>query len=370
MKTTARNTFKVIDTKALCHNIKVLQNKFKPAKFLAMVKADAYGHGIFAVVPSIKELVDGFGVAFLNEAIDVKTALDSYDKKIVIMEGVFDEFEWRTALENGFDTVIHHEHQLDFAIHLSPKNPKDTTIWLKYNTGMNRLGFDDNSIINACNRLTSIGYRVILTSHFACSDDKNSPINSVQIDKFNRVLNTLQKSSNIGTSLCNSAGVINFTACHYDWVRVGIAMYGASPVMHASADTLDLKPVMSFRSQLIAIHKISQGQTVGYGGTWTAQKDTTIGVVAVGYGDGYPRVIESGVVLINGKTIPIIGRVAMDMMVVDISDSDCALFDTVTLWGADTLGNILPIETVAKTANTISYELFCKVSNRPITLIC
>lgn len=380
----ARNTVKIIDTHALTHNVKQLKTTASCAKLLAMVKANAYGHGIDTVVKSLVGIADGFGVAFFDEAMQVHACLNDLDKNdlqenvltnshlitapIVIAEGVFDKKEWQTALTHGFDMVIHKPYQLSFALQSPPDNPKNTCIWVKYNTGMNRLGFDKTDTIDTCQKLADMGYQIVLMSHFACSDDKNHTMNHAQINKFNSVLQKCRAiSPNIQASLCNSAGVIHFSDCHYNWVRTGIAMYGASPVINQTAQNLNLKPVMSLRSSIIAIDIVKQGQTVGYGATWHARQDTKIAIVAIGYGDGYPRT-NQGFVLIHGQQCAIIGQVAMDMTAVDISHVDCQIGDSVTLWGYDSMGNILACEQVAKTANTISYELFCQVTNRPTLL--
>lgn len=399
MPTCGRKTYKKINKTALLHNAQVLKNHIGHSKLLAMVKSDAYGHGIQTVVPTLFDVVDGFGVAILSEALQVAQAIkdtiatkdsiitkdnitakdniatQTKQKPIVIAQGVFDKDEWQLAIDNHFSVVIHQPIQLDLALQIrpTPNNPTNT-IWLKYNTGMNRLGFDELSIKHAAKQLHQAGYRIILMSHFACSDDKNHPKNAQQITAFKKMQDELQ-SFDVQASLCNSAGIFHFKACHYDWVRAGIALYGASPVADKTAQAFNLCPVMTLSSQIMAIHQLKAGQSVGYGSTWIAPKDSTIGVVAIGYGDGYPRDGQNGYVLINSHKAPIVGRIAMDMLVVDLTHicaniaSTVTIGDTVTLFGVDEMGNMLPAEVVARYANTISYEIFCQISQRPVCVI-
>lgn len=231
---------------------------------------------------------------------------------------------------------------------------------------MNRLGFGHDEVLSSAKALINQGHHLILTSHFACADDKDNPANTAQIAHFSDVLNTLkaQYGNKVQGSLCNSAGIINFPHVHHDWVRAGIALYGGTPLAHVFADKLGLAPVMNFTAQIFAIHELNAGEEVGYGGLWTADKPTRIGVLSVGYGDGYPRVVSGAKVLITKDNqhhiAPVVGRVAMDMMMIDISNVPAGVGDTVVLWGKH-----LPADEVAGWANTISYELFCKTTKRP-----
>lgn len=348
---------------ALKHNLARIKSMTK-AHVLAMVKADAYGHGVSAVVPALIE-ADGFGVACLSEALSVKAVLDelAINKPIVLMEGVFDEQEWHTAVACGFWAVIHCQAQLDWACQTSA--PSDyTPIWLKYNTGMNRLGFDKTALQKACQRLSDAGYELILTSHFACADDKNHPMNAKQIKDFEQMYQALSQQFDIKGSLCNSAGIIHFKHHHYDWVRSGIALYGSSPT-GTDRDILGLKPAMTLSARIMATHHLKTGQSVGYGGQWRACKPSTIGIVSLGYGDGYPRVVNDASVLVMANTptlCPIVGRVAMDMMAIDLTAlPPQAWIDVpVVLWGQTP-----SIDTVANCAHTIAYELMCRLTMRP-----
>lgn len=355
-----------LHTAHLAHNLATLKAR-TTAKVLAMVKANAYGHGVEMVVPALAQ-ADGFGVACMSEALAVKSCLSVDDNRpIVLIEGVFGQAEWQQAISERFMAVIHQSEQLDYALADVPSMDSPTrTIWLKYNTGMNRLGFDKTATIQACHALIKKGYKVILTSHFACADDTTHALNAKQIHDFDEVLTTLKADyPNIQGSLCNSAGIVNFPHAHYDWVRTGIALYGSSPVSDQSAHTLGLKPAMTLSAKLMAIHHLTQGETVGYGGRWTAKRPARIGIISMGYGDGYPRVVNDAKVLINGQISPIVGRVAMDMMAIDISDCQADIGDDVILWGNDKLS----IDDVAGFAGTIGYEVMCRMTGRPVRVV-
>lgn len=359
-----------IDQSALAHNLSTLNNFLSaPTKLLAMVKADAYGHHVPLVLDGLMA-ADGFGVATFAEGLQVYRHCQqkSQDKLIVLMEGVFSADEWQRAIKHHFAVLVHCQAQLDWALtNLPEPQSRSNTIWLKYNTGMNRLGFDKSTVIKAAKALYDKGYRLILTSHFACADDKHHPSNDAQICAFDDTLRQLKSSicPTIQGSLCNSAGIINFAHAHYDWVRAGIGLYGTSPVLDKTHDALALKPVMHFFAKIMAIHQLQAKEAVGYGALWRADKPSRIGVVSVGYGDGYPRVVQDAwVTLIKGNQhhrAPIVGRVAMDMLMVDLTHlMDAQIGDTVVLWG-----NSPCVAQIASCANTIAYELLCKTTKRP-----
>lgn len=367
MKPTTRSANIVINQSALSHNATVLQQYLSPhVKMLAMVKADAYGHGVATTCDGLWSKVDGFGVATLQEGLAVHQ-VNQRRKLVVLIEGVFSLDEWQMALHHDFACVVHSPEQLAWVLENPPKpDSYSNTIWLKYNTGMNRLGFDKQSCQNASEALIKKGYRIMLTSHFACADDRENPCNAMQIERFDELYQELKNryGDRILGSLCNSAGIINFPNAHFDWVRAGIGLYGGSPVVDKSANALRLQPVMTFFAHIMATHDLQAGDKVGYGGLWVADSPCRIGVVSVGYGDGYPRVVDGANVLIlnekNQYFAPIIGRVAMDMLMIDIDGLDVKIGDKVVLWG-----NGLPADDVATWANTISYELFCRTTNRP-----
>lgn len=357
-----------IDAAALAHNLQVIKSQLQPdTKVLAMVKADAYGHGVDKAVPALIA-ADGFGVACMSEALAVEDALRAVDtvRPVVLIEGVFSRDEWLDAIAHDFGCVIHHDEQLHWALEHKPSdNSFCCTIWLKYNTGMNRIGFGADEIIDKAKLLIDAGYQIILTSHFACSDEKEHPLNAVQIERFNHALQAiLQLQSSAQGSLCNSAGIFNFPQVHHNWVRAGIALYGAKPVAHCSAADLGLLPAMTLSAKIMAIHTLNAGDSVGYAALWSATDAHKIAIVSIGYGDGYPRVVDGAKVSIISQsgttTCAIIGRVAMDMLMIDVDGVDVAIGDDVILWG-----DAPHIDEVAMCANTIGYELMCRLTTRP-----
>lgn len=362
-----------INPQAMTHNLMQVKKRALGAKVLAMVKANAYGHGVAAVLPALAQ-ADGIGVASFTEALEARRL--GWDKAIGLVEGVFSAAEWQQAIDNGCSCVIHHAPQLQWALdHVPTIDSPARTVWLKYNTGMNRLGFDEQEVISAARRLHDAGFELILTTHFANADDCDHSLTAMQIQRFNEVLTILQKDvdKNIKASLCNSAGIVNYPDSHCDWVRPGIMLYGSSPVTDQSASDLNLQAVMEFSAQIMAFQTVKQGEAIGYGSRWSAEEDTRTALVSVGYGDGYPRVVNNDAYVHvvdastkNSYTCSIIGRVAMDMLVIDVSrtPSDLALDSQVILWGAG-----LPVDDVAQHAGTISYELLCRLSNRPLRVI-
>ncbi len=356
-----RQTYIQIHLSALQHNLTCVKNFAKKSKVLAMVKANAYGHGAVECLPALSQ-ADALGVACLTEAIPLQTA--GWQKPIVLMEGAFSLAEWQYAYQHQMQCVIHHQTQVEWALSDIPQH-NNPIVWLKFNTGMNRLGFNQTEILDVAKQLFNKGYSLILTSHFANADNITHPLNQTQIQLFHETLNLLksQISLTIQGSLCNSAGIVNWQTCHYDWVRAGIMLYGSSPVIHQTASDIGLKPVMTFSASIMAIHQLNAGESVGYGSRWQAKQPCKIGIVSVGYGDGYPRVIHENAYMQTeqGERLPIIGRVAMDMLMIDISHAvHVDIGTTVQLWG-----DMPTIDEVASWNDTISYELLCLVTNRP-----
>ena len=362
-----------IKTAAITHNLAQVKKLAPTAKVLAMVKANAYGHGVAAILPALQQAkpqAEGIGVATLIEALEARQL--GWDKTIGLIEGAFTKDEWQLAIEHDISCVIHHEAQLTWALENTPPATSATrVVWLKYNTGMNRLGFNDQTLIPAAKRLHEAGYQLVLTTHFANADNRAHPLNAIQIQRFNDMLQTLKEtvSSDVKGSLCNSAGIVNFPEHHHDWVRPGIMLYGSTPVIDKSARDLDLQPAMEFSAQIIALQTVNAGDGIGYGSRWTAMQDTKTALVSIGYGDGYPRVVSDNAYVsvidaINRQSYPcaVVGRVAMDMIVIDVSTvpESVALDSKVILWG-----DAPHVDEVAAHAETISYELLCRLSARP-----
>ncbi len=363
-----------IKSAALTHNLMQVKQRAPNSKVLAMVKANAYGHGVAVALTALQQ-ADGIGVASFTEALEARQL--GWTKAIGVVEGVFSANEWQLAIDNDCSCVIHHLPQLHWALDNIPNaNSPTRIVWLKYNTGMNRLGFTADAVIEAAKQLHNAGFQLILTTHFANADDAEHPLNALQIQRFHKVLEILQEevSADIQASLCNSAALINFPDQHHDWVRPGIMLYGSSPVIDKCADELNLQSAMRLSAQVMATQVIKAGEGIGYGSRWLACKDTNIALISIGYGDGYPRVVadDAYVCLIDTVTgasyrCPIRGRVAMDMIAIDISAApkDIALDSKVILWGDSP-----HVDEVATFAETIGYELLCRLSARPKRIVC
>ena len=257
--------------------------------------------------------------------------------------------------------MIHHAPQIEWALqHPDLFQQKNLKVWLKLNSGMNRLGLLADQLFIAAQRLRQAGFKLVLTMHFANADQPEHPLNQQQIETFFKLK---QELSPIEASCCNSAAIYNWPELHFDYVRPGIMLYGSSPFAHISAEQLDLQPVMRFKSHVIAIQQLFTGEQIGYGSTFTTQRPTRLGIVAAGYGDGYPRALSAGAfVSINGQAVLILGRVSMDLMAVDLTDlpDTVQIGQSVELWG-----NHPEVDQLAQYNQTIGYELLCRLSKRP-----
>lgn len=351
----SRGTRAVIDLSALQHNFRRVKTCAPHSKVLAVVKADGYGSGAVPVARALPE-ADGFGVATFAEALALRQA--GITQPILLMEGVLDPCELQQAAEQCFDVVVHQDWQLDMLLNTAIAAP--LVVWLKVDTGMHRLGLppEQATVVWEILRSNPCVRELRLMSHLACADEVDHPLNVVQRNAFAALVSSTGART---CSLANSAGILRGEAFHFEWVRPGIMLYGAAPVNEASAAELDLKPVMQLESSVIAKSVVPAGATVGYGATWKAPHDTPVAVVAIGYGDGYPRhVSKEAFVLIDGQRCPLVGRVSMDMLTVDISAVPAVPINApVILWG-----NGLPVESVARWAGTINYELLCQVTDR------
>lgn len=350
-----RPTLAIIDRSALRHNLAQVRTIAPNSRIMAIIKANAYGHGLVRVANLLTE-VDAFGVACLEEAKILRDA--GITIPITLLEGVFEASEYQEAACLGLTVVIHHAWQV--AALEAVKLTCPISIWLKIDTGMHRLGLPlevVNQIWTRLNHCHNVQLPIGLMTHFACADARNSPITTRQLARFNVCLANMFGSQ----CLANSAAILGNNAAHGHWVRPGLMLYGVSPFSNESAAMLELRPVMQFTSRLIAINRVKQGETVGYGGAWVCHDDTLIGTVAVGYADGYPRHAPSGTrVLVNGHAVSLVGRVSMDMLCVDLKNyPDAQIGDSVLLWGDG-----LPVEEIAAAASTIPYELLCHIAPR------
>lgn len=351
----------LLSQSALAHNLSRVKQLAPHSKVVSMVKADAYGHGIAFAMQALSES-DAFGVAFLQEARQIRQL--GYQQPVTLIEGAFELAEWLEAADQGFECVIHQQQQVDWALqHPQQYQQKNLKIWLKLNAGMNRLGFQPDELLAAAQQLRAVGFELVLTMHFANADQPEYPLNQQQIDIF---LQLKQQLEPIQASCCNSAAIFAFPELHFDYVRPGIMLYGSSPFAGQSAAHLALKAVMHVQSHLIATHDIASGQSVGYGSRFSTTRPTQLGIVAMGYGDGYPRVVEDSFVSIQGEKAPLLGRVSMDMLAVDLTDlkQPASVGTPVTLWG-----DYPSVDEIAACNGTIGYELLCRLTARPKRVI-
>lgn len=351
----SRATRAVINLNALRHNLKRARALAPRARVMAMVKANAYGHGIAAVAGALAD-ADAFGVASLEEALAIRRA--GLAHPIVLLEGLFDASEISAAARNGCELVVHDAHQL--ALLESAPAEAALRVWLKVDSGMHRLGFAPADLRNVWQRVNAaraVRHPLRLMTHLACADEPGSAATRKQLEVFAEATAGLQAER----SIANSAGLLAWPESHADWVRPGLLLYGASPFAGRCGTDEGLIPAMTVKTELIAVKNVARGAAVGYGYTWAAPADTRIGIAAIGYGDGYPRHVPNGTpVLVNGERRALAGRVAMDMIAIDLGcNSRAKVGDPVVLWGPE-----LPVEEIARAAGTIAYELLCGVTQR------
>jgi alanine racemase len=320
-------------------------------KAFAVIKADAYGHGVIAIANALAD-ADGFAVACVDEALKLRDA--GHDNELLVLEGGYDSQEWQSAVEHNLIMVLHHPNQIE-QIKACPCH-ENLRLWLKLDTGMNRIGFRAEQYQQCLQQLADLTLvPETMMTHFACADEQSSQMTEQQLQVFQQCVTTGT------TSLRNSAGILNWPTIKDQISRPGIMLYGGNPNGFEAGDNHNLKPAMTLQSELIAVRPVKAGESVGYGQRWVAQQDTLIGTVAIGYGDGYPRQAPSGTpVWIDGKRYPLAGRVSMDMLAVDLGpDSELTVGTTVELWGEH-----ISADEIAKQCDTISYELFCQLTPR------
>jgi alanine racemase len=346
----------IIHDSALLHNVAVVRRAAPDSRVMAMVKANAYGHGLARVANVLAGVVDAFGVACLAEAQVIRQL--GIDAPIVLMEGFFQAEELAAVAQLNLQIVLHSPQQL--AILQQTRLSTPVTVWLKVDSGMHRLGFsvaDVPGVAQTLQALPHVTQPIGWMTHFAQADARQHPKTQNQIDMFH----TLTQAAAGSKSLANSAGILAWPEAHADWVRPGIMLYGVSPFASQTGRDFQLQPVMQLRSQLIAINQVSKGEAIGYGCTWVCPQSVPVGIVAVGYGDGYPRNVPNGTpVWIDGRYVPTVGRVSMDMLAVDLRTYPQArVGDIVELWGSH-----LPVEHIAQRVGTIAYEVLCHVNER------
>ena len=343
-----------IDLSALRHNLEQVRLNAPNSRVLAVIKANGYGHDVVRVARALND-AEAFGVACQEEALLLRQA--GVRHPILLLQGFNDAEELAVISTHDLDTVVHDRRQIELLEQVQLNKP--VTVWLKIDTGMNRLGIPVAEAAEAFQRLNNRPNvaQVRLMSHFATADDRADGRCEAQLTRFLDTTEGLEAER----SLANSGGVLGWPAGHLDWVRPGLMLYGASPLEGSVGADHGLRPVMNLTTALVATKPVAKGDYVGYGSAWTAPRDMVLGIASIGYGDGYPRHAPPGTpVLVNGRRAPLVGCVSMDMIAVDLSDQPgAAIGDPVVAWGAD-----LPVEEIARCAATIPYELLCQVTRR------
>ncbi len=343
-----------IDSVALAHNLGIVRQRVAGSHVYAVVKADAYGHGLENTVAALAG-ADAFAVACMDEVLELR-AIDSRSN-ILVLEGVFDGRELAVAKADKLEIVVHSDWQLQLLERDGVEGIR--RVWVKFDTGMHRLGFAPESAGDVRARLAALGIEAPgVMSHLACADEPVLADTARQMAVFGAVCKLFPGSP---ASLANSAGVLLHPDSYLDWVRPGLMLYGVSPLPEGNGTDFGLRPAMTLSAHLLSIQEVTMGNAVGYGATWQAPRDCRIGIVSIGYGDGYPWcATAAGEVLVRGKRVPLAGRVSMDMLGVDLTALPAAhVGDEVILWGAG-----LPVEAVARAVGTSPYELMCRVSRR------
>ncbi|HWT28625.1 MAG TPA: alanine racemase [Methylophilaceae bacterium] len=355
-----------IDLGALRHNLNVVRQHAPNARVMAVIKANGYGHGLLHVAQGLQS-ADGFAVLNIEEAIALREA--GYRQRILLLEGFFTDDEIALAASHDITVVLHADWQLD----LLARQPQGIRlpVFIKLNTGMNRLGFMPAALTEALARIDALPMidDITLMTHFATADEPRG------IAEAHALFEQATAGLAYPRSMANSATILRYPQAHADWVRPGIMLYGASPVSGTPAAQFGLRPAMALTSELIAVQTLQPGDSVGYGMRYTAEKPTRIGIVACGYADGYPR--HAGLcaagerqpgapIAVAGKLTHTVGRVSMDMLFADITDiPEADIGSPVELWGAQ-----VPVDAVAEASGTVGYELLCALAPRvPVRVI-
>ena len=370
-----KRVWATIDSSAFRKNLTMVSQLCPTSKIFPVVKSNAYGHGVekmAKVAVGSSSNVAGLAVATIQEAIELHSL--ELGHPILLMNGFVNQEELSLCIELNFEIVLHAYYQVDLVLEVMQKKPINKTIrfWVKMNSGMNRLGMLADDCQKALTILKSApNTEIVFMTHLAYADDMNEPesrsFTDKQLERFAKAEGIFYKESseNLETSIAASAGILTLPETHRDYVRPGVMLYGSSPLAKRNGEDLGLYPVMTLSSRLISINRVLAGEGIGYNATYVCEKNTKVGTVSVGYGDGYPRSARNGtpvLVKTSSKTFrtKVIGRVSMDMITVDLTGIDnVQINDEVLLWGEG-----LAADEVAAHAGTIAYELFCKVTKR------
>ena len=348
-----RSAWVTINTDALRHNLQRVRELAPNSQVMAVIKANAYGHGVIEVARALNS-ANGFAVSCIPEALELRHA--GFIHPILVLQGCQNFSDFQVAAMNNLRVVIHDYSQLQLLEKFPMSKPLDVA--LKLDTGMHRLGIPIDKARSVYQRLNdnlNVKSGCWLMTHLACADDVSDETTQRQLSLFKEYTHGIQATRTIA----NSAGILAWEDSHDNWVRPGIMLYGSSPMIKGDRNKDKLKAVMSLYAPLIAVHDLKKGDMIGYGSTWECPEDMSVGVVACGYGDGYPRHARSGTpVWVNNQESQIIGRVSMDMVVIDLRENTASVSDTVELWG-----DHINVDRVAKSAGTIAYELLCNIGN-------
>ena len=375
MTVISRRAWATLSLSALKKNLALVRSYSPNSGIYPVIKSNAYGHGMAEVAAALNNThiaLSGFAVATMSEAVRLREL--EADLPILLLNGFMTKEELRECLARRIEVVVHADYQLPLLYQAlaDPAFVGARKLWVKYNTGMNRLGLGQQQAIDAYLKLqTYPGTQLVLMSHLACADAPSTPkfskFTEDQRERLSQAKNELLTRSQhaVETSMAASAGILQWPETHLDYVRPGVMLYGSSPVAGQTGEQLGLQPVMTLRSRIIEIRDLKIGDAIGYGATYVCERDMRMATVSIGYGDGYPRSAGNGTPVIvhtvSGEVrTRLIGRVSMDMITLDLTGiHDAQVGDEVTLWGEG-----LCADEVACSATTISYELFCKVTSR------
>jgi len=351
-----RPTCATVHLDAIVNNYRLADRLTGTSKNIPVIKANAYGHGIVKVAKALEPDVPALAVAFMDEAVQLRDA--GIRKPILVLQGVSHASDIAEAAANDYWLRLHQQRQVDWV--LSSNITKPVGVWVNVDTGMHRFGFAPKVIDQVCGDLLAsprVRPDLVLSTHLACADDPANPMTGQQVS----AIRSCTDKYDVALSIANSAGILCWPESHAEWNRPGYMLYGNSPMKSTGNDSFGLSPAMTMKSKIVAIRDIKPGEGVGYGHVWVAKRQSRIGTVAIGYGDGYPRHASSGTpVLVNGQRVPLVGRVSMDAITVDLSDLEKAeVGDVVELWGQD-----LSVNEVASAAGTIGYEILAGLTGR------
>ncbi|GIX30563.1 MAG: alanine racemase [Porticoccaceae bacterium] len=353
-----RPTAAHLDLEALRHNFRLAARLGGGGRTLAVIKADAYGHGAVTVARALADLAPAFGVACLEEAVALREA--GIRTPLLVLGGFRDREELREAAARRLWLMLESGEQVEELLAAAPGLPGAVGVWLEVETGMHRLGLPAEQLASCYRRLRAcpaVAGEVVVATHLACADDPEDPMTARQLARFRAALGGLDAPA----SIANSAALLAFPEARAHWNRPGYLLYGNSPFAKAHPAAAGLRPVLSLRSRIIALRRVAPGEAVGYGASWRAPRPLRLATVPVGYADGYPRTAPSGTpVWVAGRRAPLVGRVSMDLITVDVTDvPEAAVGAEVELWGAH-----LSVNEVAAAAGTIGYELLVRLSPR------